>query len=193
MLNDAIFYESYEIIRGEKFMAPAANPLHNGILFKLSKVIDNYMDTHEGGYVFTDNIDVRLPDGNIFKPDVTVITKENARIIEWNRYIQGVPDMVVEVLSKSTRKKDLTIKKAIYESNGVKEYWIIDPHAKAVDVYLLRDGKFELDESYFKYDAKEWEYLDDDEKAAYKPEIKVSIFSDLFVKVDDIFAWGYDS
>ena len=62
---------------------------------------------------------------------------------------------------------------------------------KTVDVYLLRDGKFELDESYFKYTAEEFNDLDDEEKAAYKPEFKVSVFDDLFVKVDDIFSLGY--
>ena len=105
--------------------------------------------------------------------------------------LYGVPDMVAEVLSRSTRRKDLTIKKDIYEANGVKEYWIIDPRARAVDVYILRDGKFELDESYFKYTAEEFNELDEEEKVAYKPEIKVSVFDDLFVKVEDIFSWGY--
>ena len=171
MINDALFYESYEIIGGEKFMAPMAAPTHSAIIMCLSARIFDYLIINKCGYVFTDNIDVHLPDGNLFRPDLVVVTNENAKIINWQNGIHGVPDMVVEVLSKSTRKKDLTIKKSIYESNGVKEYWIIDPGAKTVDVYLLRDGKFELDESYFKYTAEEWEHADDEEKAAYKPEI----------------------
>ena len=56
----------------------------------------------------------------------------------------------------------------------------------------MRDGKYFLDESYFKYTAEELKNLDEEEKAAVKPEIKVSIFDDLFVKVDDFFSWGYD-
>ena len=191
MLNEAL-KRDYEIIGGEKIMVAAANPLHSGILFKLSRIIDRYMTEHDGGYVFTDNIDVRFPDGNVFRPDVTVITVENSGIINWNKAIQGVPDMVVEVLSKSTKKKDEGVKKDIYEKNGVKEYWIVDPWAKGVRVYILRDGKYELDDEYFKYDADEFEMLDEEEKAAVKSEIKVSIFDDLFVKVDDIFSWGYD-
>ena len=193
MINDALFYQPYEIIGGEKFMSPAANPLHGLILFKLSKIIDNYLMENKGGFVFTDNVDVYFPDGNIFKPDVTVITSENIKIIQWRGAIRGVPDMVVEVLSRSTKNNDLTIKKDVYEANGVKEYWIINPWEKSVAVYLLRDGKFQFDHEYFKCDADEWEGFDDEEKAAYKPEIKVSIFDDLFIKVDDIFSWGYDS
>ena len=87
----------------------------------------------------------------------------------------------------------MTIKKDIYEANGVKEYWIINLWDKTVDVYILRDGKFYLDESYTKYSEDEWNLLDDKEKAAVKYEIKVSIFGDLYVKVDDIFSWSYDS
>lgn len=191
MLNDALFYQSYEIIGGEKFMAPSAGAYHNSTLFKLGIIIGQYTISKNCGYVFTDSLDVHLPDGNIFKPDLIVVKKENAAIINWQRGIYGVPDMVVEVLSKSTRKKDEGIKKDIYESNGVKEYWIIDPYMKAVAVYILRDGKFELDDEYFKYDENEWSPLDE-EHIVIKPEIKVSIFDDLIIKVDDIFTWGYD-
>lgn len=192
MINEALLYESYEIIEGEKFMSAMAFLNHSGIIMRLSSRIFNYVDLHQCGYVFTDNVDVYLPDGNLFRPDVTVITKENAGIINWKGAVRGVPDMVVEVLSRSTRKKDLTIKKDIYESNGVKEYWIIDPSSKTVDVYILRDGKFIFDESYFKCTPDELELMDDEEKAALKSEIKVSIFDDLYIKVDDIFGWIMD-
>ena len=132
-----------------------------------------------------------MPDGNVFQPDLIVVKKENCDILKHGKAIYGVPDMVVEVLSKSTRKRDVTVKKDAYEANGVKEYWIVNPWEKSVAVYILRDGKFQFEHEYFKCDADEWESFDDNEKAAYKPEIKVSIFDDLFVKVDDIFSWGY--
>ena len=192
MLNDALFYESYEVIEGEKFMSPSAPLNHSGIIFRLGMLIGNYVIAKKCGYVFPDDVDVHLPDGSLFKPDLVVVKKENEGILNWHGAIYGVPDMVVEVLSRSTRKKDLTIKKDIYESNGVKEYWVIDPWVKAVDVYILRDGKFELDGEYFKYAADEWKELTDEEKAEVKPEIKVSIFEDCMVTVADIFSWGYD-
>ena len=191
MLNEALDLD-YEIIGGEKFMAPSASPYHNNVMGRLYNSISTYLYHNKCGYAFTDNLDVHLPDGNLFKPDLIVVKKENAAIINWQRGIYGVPDMVVEVLSNSTRKNDLTVKKDVYEKNGVKEYWIVDPRAKTVDVYILRDGKYELDESYFKYTAEELENLDDEEKATYKPEIKVSIFDDLFIKVNDIFSLDCD-
>ena len=191
MLNEAL-NRDYEIIEGVKFMSPAANLFHNRTLFRLGMILGQYTIEKKCGYVFTDSIDVYLPDGNLFKPDLTVVKSDNTSILNWKGAIRGVPDMVVEVLSKSTKKKDLTVKKNIYEKNGVKEYWIIDPFMKVVDVYILRDGKFEFDDEYFKYDADELDTLTDEEKAEEKPDIKVSIFDDLFVKVDDIFSWGYD-
>ena len=154
-------------------------------------IIGQYTIEHKCGYVFTDSVDVHLLDGNLFKPDLLVITKDNAGIMNWHGAIHGVPDMVVEVLSRSTRLRDLTVKKDAYESNGVKEYWIIDPYMKTVDVYLLRDGKYKLAGSYVKYDDYDLDSLNDEEKSAVNTEIKVSVFDDLFVKVDDIFSWGY--
>ena len=191
MLNEAL-KRDYEIIGGEKFMAAMAILTHSGIITNLLNKIFSYVVANKCGYVFPDNVDVHFPDGNLFRPDLTVITAENKKILNWKGAIRGVPDMVVEVLSRSTKNNDLTIKKDIYESNGVKEYWIVDPWVKSVTVYILRDGKFVFDNEYFKYDADEWATLDDDEKAAYKSEIKVSIFEDLYVKIDDIFSWGYD-
>ena len=190
MINDALFYTPYEIIGGEKIMAAAAaNPLHGRLLFTLGRILDDYTFDHKNGYVFTDNVDVYLPDGNLFRPDLTVVKKENAGIINWKKAIFGVPDMVVEVLSKSTHKNDWTIKKDVYESNGVKEYWIIDPLAKIVTVFHLRDGKFQVAEEYLYYDNEEWAELTEEEKAKAMFEIKVSIFDDCIVNVNDIFGW----
>lgn len=193
MWNDAEFYKSYEIIGGEKFMAPAAPVGHSGILFRLGLVLGNYVVSNKCGYVFLDDVDVHLPDGNLFKPDMVVITAENAGIINWHGAIYGVPDMVVEVLSKSTKRNDRTIKKDSYETCGVKEYWIIDPFMQSVDVYILRDGKFELGDEYILYDDYEWETLNDEKKAAAKFEIKLSIFEDCIVNLHDIFAWGFNN
>lgn len=191
LLNEAL-NRDYEIIGGEKFMAPAPILGHSNIVVEIVTSIKNYLRIHLCGRVFADNTDVHLPDGNLLDPDLVVVTKENEKILNWKGAIYGAPDMVVEVLSPSTRTRDLTIKKDIYESNGVKEYWIVDPYMRTVDVYILRNGKYELDGSYTKFDSYEWENLSDKEKAEYKSEIKVSIFEDLFIKVDDIFSWGYE-
>ena len=189
MLNDALFYESYEIIGGEKFMAPAPRPSHSRLLGGLYNRISTYLHENKCGYAFSDNLDVYLPDGNLFRPDLTVIKTDNYSIIDWSKAVYGVPDMVVEVLSKSTRKKDVTVKKEIYEKNGVKEYWIVDPWVKSVSVYILRDGKYEFDDEYVYYDKDEWEDLTDEQRAEAKFDIKVSIFENCVVNINDLFSW----
>ena len=187
MMNEALLYPSYEIIGGEKFMAPSASSYHNRVMGGFYIDIANYLRKNNCGEVFTDNVDVHLPDGSKYKPDLFVVKSENESIINWEGTVHGVPDMVVEIISKSSRKKDTTIKKDTYELNGVKEYWIVDPFANTVDVYLLRDGKYYLDGEYILYNEDEWEMLTDEQRAENKTEITLATFPDLTIKLSDIF------
>ena len=191
IINERLLYPSYEIIGGEKILAPAANPTHGGIIGRLYARIFNHLEDTKGGYVFVDDVDVYFPDGNLFKPDLCVVLKENLFIIDWLKGIFGTPDMVVEVLSKSTRKKDITVKKDIYEANGVREYWIIDPYMKAISVYLLRDGKYFLSDEYILFDAEDLALLDENEKAEVKTEVPVTVLDGLKIPLKFIFKWGY--
>ena len=191
IINERLLYPSYEIIGGEQILAPAATLDHSGIIMRLGMVIGTYLSNKKNGYVYPDNVDVNFSDGSLFKPDLCVVLKENEKILAGRKNIFGAPDMVVEVLSHSTRKKDLTVKKDTYEAHGVREYWIIDPWAKSVTVYLLRDGKYFLDDVYRSFDDKEFELLDDDEKADVKTEVPVSILDGLNIPLEFIFSWGY--
>ena len=191
ILDERALYKSYEIIGGEKFMAPAPNPTHGGVIGRLYMFIGNYLDENDSGYVFGDNTDVYFPDGTLLKPDLSVVTEKNSAVIDWLKGINGVPDMVVEVLSKSTKKKDLTIKKDIYEAQGVKEYWIVDPYMKAISVYLLRDGKYFLDDEYILFDAEDLDLLTEEEKAEVKYEVPVKTLGGLKIPLKYIFKWGY--
>ena len=170
-------------------MAPSASSFHNNTMGGLYIVIRDYVRKNKCGYVFTDNIDVLLPDGSLYRPDLVVVKSENAGIIDWNKTITGVPDMVVEIISQSTKRNDFSIKKDTYEANGVKEYWIIDPFFKSVMVYLLRDGKYYLDGEYVYFGdySEEFDDLPEEEKSNYKSEITLSIFPELTVKLEDIF------
>lgn len=195
ILNDVEFYKEYEIIRGEKFMAPATNLDHSNIISRIHFCFVKYFLEHKSGYVFSDDVDVHFSDGTLFKPDLCVVLKSNEKILASRKAIYGAPDMVVEVLSHSTRKKDLTIKKDVYEAQGVREYWIIDPRAKSVTVYLLREGKYFLDDEYILFDAedvKEVEWLQSKGEAVeVKQEIPVSIAEGLTIPLEFTFSWGY--
>ena len=191
ILNDAEFYKSCEIIEGEKFLAPSANMGHNNIVGKLMLTIGMHVAVNKLGYVFTDNMDVHLPDGNRLRPDFVFVSAANGNIVVDKKHetLHGVPDMVAEIFSYSTRRKDIGIKKDIYERNGVKEYWMIDPWRESVDVYLLRDGKYFLDEVYQNCSAEEFAKLDDDDKAAIKSDVPVAVLDGFTIKIKNIFGW----
>ena len=191
IFNERLLYPSYEIIGGEKIMAPAPNLTHSNIIGRLYLFIGNYLMANKSGYVYSDNVDVHFSDGTLFKPDLCVVLKSNEKILAGQQNIFGAPDMVVEVLSKSTKKRDVTIKKDTYEAQGVREYWIVDPWAKIVDVYLLRDGKYFFDDEYILFDEEEFEQLDDAEKAEVKHEVPVKILDGLKIPLEFVFSWGY--
>ena len=191
VFNEHLLYPSYEIIGGKKIMAPAANTTHGGVIGHLYAFMLNYLESTDKGYVFMDNTDVHFPDGSLFKPDLSVVLKAHEQIIDWRGDIHGAPDMVVEVLSKSTQKKDRTVKKDIYEANGVREYWIVDPYMKAVSVHLLRDGKYFLDDDYILFDEQDLNYMTEEEIAAIKHEVPIATLDGLQVPLNYIFKWGY--
>ena len=96
---------------------------------------------------------------------------------------------MAEILSPSTRKRDITVKKDIYERSGVKEYWIISPKDEAIEVYRLNEqGAFYLDNVYTRFTESEWERLRDEEKAEQNLSLKISLYDDLEIQLDDIFA-----
>lgn len=185
MWNDRLAYDSYEIIEGEKFMSPSPAKSHMYIMINIAFRMATYLRGKKIGRVFTDNMDVHLPDGNLVKPDLFVV--RDRKILKDKATVYGVPDFVVEILSYSTKRRDMTTKKEIYEKNGVHEYWIVNPWEKSVLVYILHDGKFDLDEEYNFCPEEEFKLLSDEDKAAIKTDIKLSIFDDLTISVDEIF------
>ena len=85
-------------------------------------------------------------------------------------------------------KRDMGIKKDIYERNGVKEYWIINPWSESIEVYLLRDGKYFLDDIYQNYPDAELKNLTEEERAEIKFEIPVAVLDGFKVKIRNIFS-----
>ena len=186
MWNDRLAYDSYEIMEDNKFMLASPNRKHAYIMGNIYVRIYLYLEAKDDiARVFTDHMDVHLPDGNLVMPDVFVICDKDA--FRRGSTVYGVPDFVVEILSYSTKKIDRTLKKDLYEKNGVREYWIVNPWEKSVAVYILRDGKFELDEEYHFCPEEEFNLLSDEDKAAIKTDIKLSIFEDLTISVSKIF------
>ena len=186
--------DDYEIIEGEKIMAPSPDWGHVNITANLVTIIGGYARTNKLGVAVADNFDVHFPDGSLFKPDFIFVSVKNDRLFldKRNMTLHGVPDMVAEIFSRSTMKRDVGIKKDVYERNGIKEYWIIDPWRETVDVYLLREGKYELSGHYENWREEELTELTDEERAEVKMEVPVAVLDGFKIKVRNIFGWFYE-
>ena len=149
--------DDYEIIEGVKFMSPSPNIRHSNVVINLITAVGNYIKENKLGFIFQDNMDVHLPDGNVFRPDFAFVSAANKKLVIDNPddRFHGVPDMVAEIFSRLTMHRDISVKKDVYERNGVKEYWIINPWSESIEVYLLRDGKYFLDNVYQNYSDNE--------------------------------------
>jgi Uma2 family endonuclease len=136
--------DRWEIIDGQAYnMSPAPKPRHQRIIWNLSIAIDKNKDKLKGCTPFFSPTDVVFDEYNVVQPDVFIIC-DKSKITENN--IQGVPDIIFEVLSPATELKDKKEKKALYERFGVKEYVLVHPEAEYVERYILEDGKYGLSE-----------------------------------------------
>ena len=99
--------------------------------------------------------------------------------------VYGSPDLVVEVLSPATELYDRGIKKNLYQKSGVKEYWLIEPDKKSVEVYILKDGIYELDAIY-RIPA---DYEPDEDKEKAITTFSVNLFPDMIVNLAEIFEY----
>ena len=174
--------EDYEIINGQVYMMSSPKYNHVVINGSLHRIFDTYLDGKTCEAFI--NFNVIFSEDDQFIPDEIIVC--NPDLVE-DDAIHGAPDLVVEILSKSTSRIDKNDKFFKYEQYGVKEYWIVDPYIKSVDVYILKDGKFIHDDTYQYYTDEEFEKLNEKYKASAKFEIKVSIYDDFVVQLKDIF------
>ncbi len=138
--------ERYELINGEFILVSAPNTAHQRASLRFAMSVGGFVMSMDLGEVLVAPYEVLLTDEggvNIVQPDIIFVSKERGHIIT-RANIQGAPDLVVEILSPSSRRQDTTTKRDLYARHGVKEYWIADPESRTVSVMLLKDGKFEV-------------------------------------------------
>ena len=131
----------HEIIDGNHYATPAPKTKHQAISLVVLTRLHLFVKDHKLGDVFTAPFDVILSDEDIVQPDIIFISAARSNIIT-EENIQGAPDLVIEILSESTRKRDEIIKRKLYERCGVREYWIIDPELETLKVFRLAENKF---------------------------------------------------
>ncbi len=132
----------YELASGQlELMSPAPSVTHEMISIELIKTISR---SCESDYIILSApVDVILSSIDVRQPDIVLISRKRISIIS-NRGIEGPPDLVVEILSPSTLKRDKIDKVKIYARYNIPEFWIIDPILGILEQYLLTDNRYEL-------------------------------------------------
>ncbi len=147
------FEERVELIKGWLYkMSPAPKRMHQQINFKLAHQFYLSLNLNSCN-VYESPFDVRLTKQNrnitVVQPDICIIC-DRSKLDDYGCI--GSPDLIVEVLSESTAKRDYNEKFNLYEENEVKEYWIANPDLKTIEIYCLENGVYQL---HGLFDAKE--------------------------------------
>ncbi|WP_199616428.1 Uma2 family endonuclease [Paenibacillus alkalitolerans] len=137
--------ERFEIIDGVRYECqPSPTLKHQLLVTQLSNALHSACQLD--GMIVVAPMDVHLDEQNIVQPDVIYVSNENSHILKTR--IEGAPDLLVEILSPSTGEHDKVRKKALYERFSIKEYWIVDPHHKTIDQFVLQEGKYVLEQTF---------------------------------------------
>ena len=131
--------ERYELLDGELILVGSPNTDHQTASMKIGYRMFSFVEENDLGWFFHAPFDVLFTDTDVVQPDLLFISKDREHIIT-PANIQGAPDLIVEILSPSSSRRDWRNKRELYASHGVKEYWIVDPTNRIVWVLLLRDG-----------------------------------------------------
>ncbi|MBI5915092.1 MAG: Uma2 family endonuclease [Bacteroidetes bacterium] len=134
----------YELINGTLVKKAAPKPLHQLVSRRMTKFLEQFLEKNPAGEFFYAPIDVFFDDVNGTQPDICYVSKERSFLIDMNEGILGAPDIIVEILSPGSVRYDRGDKKDLYEKFAVKEYWIIDPNNKAVEVYAMRENAYHV-------------------------------------------------
>src|SRR5438045_1711168 len=132
----------YEIIDGVLYMAPRARPSHQIIANRFAAALTVHVEPPGLGLVVPD-ADLIVDDhGTYVSPDIMYFSAEKAAQMDRTQQIQVVPDLIVEVLSPSTARRDLLTKRRAYARIGVPHYWIVDRDQPGVTECVLgADGQ----------------------------------------------------
>jgi Uma2 family endonuclease len=124
----------HEIIDGDHYVTPAPRTKHQRTSANLTVALASFVKSRGLGLVLAAPSDVILSDENVVQPDLLFVSAAHAAIVTEDN-IRGAPDLVVEIVSETTRKKDEVTKRELYERFGVQEYWVADPELETVKVF----------------------------------------------------------
>ena len=132
----------YEIVDGELIVAAAPLADHQDVLFELASHFRGHVKHRRLGKVYVAPLTVRLTPHDVVEPDIVFLPLAKRPLLV-NGIVEGAPDLVVEILSPSTRTYDEVRKAALYAATGVPEYWLVDLIALSIRVFTLVDGRYQ--------------------------------------------------
>ncbi|TLD42253.1 MAG: hypothetical protein JETT_1496 [Candidatus Jettenia ecosi] len=138
----------YELIEGELYMVPSPGFYHQTISMNISHPLKIFVKENDLGIVLYTPFDVVLSETNVVQPDIIFISKERIGLIT-EKNLRGAPDVAIEILSRKTRERDKLVKKRLYMDHGVKEFWIVDPDKKTIEIMVLKETGFDTVGIYF--------------------------------------------
>jgi len=131
----------YELWEGEIQVTPAPGTAHQQVIVNLTALLVNHVRQHQLGRVLIAPCDVLLSDITVVQPDILFVSRERHAIVQ-PKYVQGAPDLVIEVLSPSTAQTDRHVKRQLYARYGVPHYWILDLKQRTAIALVLRAGAY---------------------------------------------------
>ena len=132
----------HELIDGEHYVTPSPNQKHQKVLLNLSLLVGNWLEQRPTGQLFLAPFDVVFSRFDVVGPDLLYMSNERAAAVLTEANVQGAPELVIEIGSPSTRQRDETVKRRLYERAGVSEYWFVDPEIDVVRVYRRNAQSF---------------------------------------------------
>lgn len=130
-----------EIIEGELHVVPPPTTEHQEISNEIEFQLQLYLRARRTGRMLHAPVGLKLTEESVFQPDILVVLHDGGARIE-PAAVVGPADVVVEILSRGTAKRDVGVKRRIYEASGVREYWVVDPIARRIEVLALRDRAY---------------------------------------------------
>ena len=132
----------HELIDGEHYVTPSPNLKHQAVSANLLALIWTYLRQNPIGKVYGAPLDVVFSHFDVVEPDLLYVSAARREVLT-AKNVQGAPDLVVEIGSPSTRRRDEKLKHQLYERFNVTEYWVVDPDIDVVRVYRLQDRKYQ--------------------------------------------------
>lgn len=172
-----------ELIDGKIVMMSPASANHTLISGNIFGIFWSYLKGNQCTPV-SNGFTVYLTDNDHFVPDMVVVCDSNKIKSDG---IYSAPDLVVEVLSPSTMRNDKIYKKEVYARCGVREYWLVSPGDKSIEIYRSGGNKFVLLDVYGLYEDWELAQMSEAERATVVTRFKCSLFDDLEISLEDIF------